>query len=175
MINPAPCHSRILWLVVDQIGSMVLVCPSRPCSWIKQVMWCHMDNSVTSLGQKGRHDVLHDVTEVISHSRGLTMVAKQLLWALSQQPSDRFCPFLASRMIWSYGQSMQEISIIRPIYESWDMFCWIMQRPFSFHGNECFKPDSALVPDLPAKFGAHRSINGWGVAGQTNPQTLLKF
>ncbi len=30
-------------------------------------------------------------------------------------------------------------------------------------------------PDLPAKFGAHRSINDRGVAGQTNTVTFLKF
>ena len=31
------------------------------------------------------------------------------------------------------------------------------------------------LPDLPAKFGIRRSINGRGVAGQTNTVTFLKF
>ncbi len=40
----------------------------------------------------------------------------------------------------------------------------------------CFREVfSVTIPDLPAKFSAHRSINGRGVSGQTEPQTLLKL
>ncbi len=44
---------------------------------------------------------------------------------------------------------------------------------FGCHGNQCPMPDSAPIPDLRAKFGANRSVNGGGDSGQTNIQTFL--
>ena len=61
-------------------------------------------------------------------------------------------------MEWSFGRSESQICDISDSYR--DLF--------GYHGNRCLKPDSVPAPDLPAKFGVPRSINGGGVAEQTN-------
>ena len=40
-------------------------------------------------------------------------------------------------------------------------FLWLPWQ-IGFHGNQCPKLDSVPVPDVPAKFGADRSVNGEG-------------
>ncbi len=52
------------------------------------------------------------------------------------------------------------LRLIRPLF-------WLPWQQISCHGNQCLKPDSVPVPDLPAKFGANRSVNGWGDVEQT--------
>ena len=53
---------------------------------------------------------------------------------------------------------------------SW--FPWQPIKIFKFRFREIFSvPDI----DLPAKFGAPRSVNNRGVSGQTNTVTFLKF
>ena len=41
-------------------------------------------------------------------------------------------------------------------------FLWLPWQQIGFHGNHCPKPDSVPVPNVSAKFGADRSVNGEG-------------
>ena len=46
---------------------------------------------------------------------------------------------------------------------------YFLSKQLCFHGNRCLKPDSAPLPNVPAKFGARGPRNGRGVERQTNP------
>ena len=52
---------------------------------------------------------------------------------------------------------------------------WFPWQPFGFLKFRFREASFVPLPDLPAKFGIRRSINGRGVAGQTNTVTFLKF
>ena len=52
-------------------------------------------------------------------------------------------------------------------------YFWLPWQPIGFHGNGSREVFSVPDPDLPAKFGADRSVNAGGDSTQTNSVTLL--
>ncbi len=103
------------------------------------------------------------------------MVAKQLLWGpYLQNRSADFANFLHAGWYGGAGFAMRN-SAPSEHYLGRERISWFPWQPFGilkFRFREVF---FVPAPDLAAKFGAHRSINGRVVSAQTNIVTLLKL
>ena len=92
---------------------------------------------------------------------------------LSPKPLGGFCSFLAGKLISSRRDHKQKLVKIGARHDLLEGFFFTMATVNCCHGNRYRHVFSVTDTDVPAKFGARRSVNGGGVAGQTHTVTLL--
>ncbi len=118
-------------------------------------------------------DVMHDVIKATVSF--LPLVVKQLLGGAYLW--NRLVDFVHFWQADSYGTADLFLKISAPSdqYPSHDRISWFPWQPiemFKFRFRELF---SVTFPDVRAKFGARRSLNGRVDSGQTESVTLLKL
>ena len=142
-------------------------------------LWSHSDENENDVAMTSRDDVIHtsDVMhDVIKATVSfLPLVVKQLLGGTYLW--NRLVDFVHFWQANSYGTADLILKKLAPSdkYPSCDRifrFPWQPIKNFKFRFRELF---SVTFPDVCAKFGAHRSINGRGDSGQTESVTLLKL